>query len=455
MTRIIGVRFRHGGKMYYFNPGDLEIRYDDAVIVETARGIEYGRVKVAPMMLDDDKIKVPLKEVVRLATAEDTAKEQEFEVKEKEALKICREKILERGLEMKLIAAEYVFDDSKLLFYFTADGRIDFRELVKDLAGIFRRRIELRQIGVRDETKILGGMGICGRPLCCHTYLSDFAPVSIKMAKEQNLSLNPTKISGCCGRLMCCLNNEAETYCELKKGLPSKGDQATVPDGRHGEVFSVNILRQSVKIIVDTDEDVKEMLEYPVSEISFIPHSKKPKPQPRKKTEEEREAEKAAASQARREREMSAAGEAADAERGEGFNAEASGVLRQKKNDEYDRHGTERREGRNGQPHEAGTHAEAGEEKNHNRRRHKNFESTDGYFNAEKERREKREQSENDRRHPRREKPDNAHAGSREDKDVRTDGRDDEARKHRPRRRKRRPGEGTSAGEKQSPENAE
>ncbi|MDO4478991.1 MAG: stage 0 sporulation family protein, partial [Lachnospiraceae bacterium] len=287
MARIIGVRFRHASKMYYFDPNGLDIKYNDAVIVETARGIEYGKVLVAPMSLEDDKIKQPLKPVIRLATEEDTRKAQEYEIKEKEALFICREKIRERELDMKLIAAEYAFDDSKLLFYFTADGRIDFRELVKDLAGIFRRRIELRQIGVRDETKILGGMGVCGRPLCCHTYLSDFAPVSIKMAKEQNLSLNPTKISGCCGRLMCCLNNEAETYCELKKGLPVKGDQATTPEGRHGEVLSVNILRQTVKIVVDMDDDEKDLQEFHVSEISFIPHSKKNKQQqqPKKKTE--------------------------------------------------------------------------------------------------------------------------------------------------------------------------
>ena len=180
---------------------------------------------------------------------------------------------------MKLIQAEYTFDNSKVLFYFTADGRIDFRDLVKDLAGIFRTRIELRQIGVRDETKILGGMGICGRPLCCHTYLTEFAPVSIKMAKEQNLSLNPTKISGCCGRLMCCLKNEAETYAYLNKNLPNKGDQMTTPEGRHGEVQSIDILRQRIKCVVDMDNDEKELQEYHISEITFIPHSKRPKGQ--------------------------------------------------------------------------------------------------------------------------------------------------------------------------------
>ena len=279
MAKIIGVRFREAGKVYYFDPKDLQIHYGDHVIVETARGIEYGTVIVTPMEMPDDKVVQPLKEVIRMANAEDDEKETNNRRREKEAYKICQQKIGEHGLEMKLIAAEYSFDDSKLLFYFTADGRVDFRELVKDLAGIFRKRIELRQIGVRDETKILGGIGICGRPLCCHTYLSDFAPVSIKMAKEQNLSLNPTKISGTCGRLMCCLKNEAETYEYLNKGLPGKGDQVTTPDGRHGEVQSVNILRQLVKVIVDTGDDERELIEYPVEEIEFIPHSRRPKAQ--------------------------------------------------------------------------------------------------------------------------------------------------------------------------------
>ncbi|MBQ0058498.1 MAG: hypothetical protein KBS83_00845 [Lachnospiraceae bacterium] len=286
MAKITGVRFRHAGKMYYFNPNDLNIKYGDAVVVETARGLEYGKVMMATMDYPEDKLKAPLKDVLRLATEEDTAKDAENQRLEKEAFHICKEKIREHELDMKLIAVEYAFDDSKILFYFTADGRIDFRELVKDLASVFRRRIELRQIGVRDETKLLGGMGICGRPLCCHTYLNEFAPVSIKMAKEQNLSLNPTKISGSCGRLMCCLKNEADTYAELKKDLPVKGDQATIPDGRHGEVHSVNILRQLVKIVVETGDDDRELVEFPVSEITFIPHSKRPKPnQPKKKVE--------------------------------------------------------------------------------------------------------------------------------------------------------------------------
>ena len=279
MTTIIGVKFRNVSKIYYFNPGDFDVHYNDHVIVETARGIEYGTVVLSPMQLEDEKVPQPLKDMIRMATPEDNEREAENRRKEKEAYKICKEKIAERGLEMKLIQAEYTFDNSKVLFYFTADGRIDFRDLVKDLAGIFRTRIELRQIGVRDETKILGGMGICGRPLCCHTYLTEFAPVSIKMAKEQNLSLNPTKISGCCGRLMCCLKNEAETYAYLNKNLPNKGDQMTTPEGRHGEVQSIDILRQRIKCIVDMDNDEKELQEYHISEITFIPHSKRPKGQ--------------------------------------------------------------------------------------------------------------------------------------------------------------------------------
>lgn len=279
MQTIIGVKFKNTSKIYYFDPKGLDIHYNDHVIVETVRGIEYGTVVLAPMQLADEKVPQPLKDVIRIATPLDAEREAENRIKEKEAYKICKAKIAERGLEMKLIQAEYTFDNSKVLFYFTADGRIDFRDLVKELASIFRTRIELRQIGVRDETKILGGMGICGRPLCCHTYLSDFAPVSIKMAKEQNLSLNPTKISGCCGRLMCCLKNEADTYIYLNKGLPSKGDQMTTPDGRHGEVNSVDILRQRVKCIVDIGNDEKELQEYHVSEITFIPHSRKAKGQ--------------------------------------------------------------------------------------------------------------------------------------------------------------------------------
>ena len=215
MTKVIGVRFRTAGKVYFFDPLQLEIKRGDHVIVETARGIEFGTVVAGVHEVEDDKVIQPLKPVMRIAGERDIEQEAANKEKEKEAFKICKEKILKHGLEMKLIDAEYTFDNNKVLFYFTADGRIDFRELVKDLASVFKTRIELRQIGVRDETKIRGGIGICGRPLCCHSYLSDFVPVSIKMAKEQNLSLNPTKISGVCGRLMCCLKNEEDTYEEL------------------------------------------------------------------------------------------------------------------------------------------------------------------------------------------------------------------------------------------------
>ena len=277
MAEIIGVKCKNVSKIYYFDPGALPIHYGEHVIVETVKGLEYGTVVLSPMDMEEAHVPQPVKPVIRIATDEDTERETNNRQREKDAYRICKQKIAERGLEMKLIKVEVTFDNNKMLFYFTADGRIDFRELVKDLAGIFRTRIELRQVGVRDETKLLGGMGICGRPLCCHTYLTDFAPVSIKMAKEQNLSLNPTKISGTCGRLMCCLKNEAETYEYLNRILPGKGDQMTTPDGRHGEVFSIDILRQRIKCIVDVDGDEKEMQEFHVSEISFIPHSKRSK----------------------------------------------------------------------------------------------------------------------------------------------------------------------------------
>ncbi len=268
MIRVIGVRFRTAGKVYYFDPGKLDIKKNDHVIVETARGIEYGTVVGDPKEEEYDKVVQPLKAVLRVATPKDDEQEASNKQREKEAFKICLEKIRKHDLQMKLIDAEYTFDNNKVLFYFTADGRIDFRELVKDLASVFKTRIELRQIGVRDETKILGGIGICGRPLCCHTHLSEFAPVSIKMAKEQNLSLNPTKISGVCGRLMCCLKNEEETYEELNRRLPNVGDFVTTDDGLKGEVHSVNVLRQLVKVIVDVDDE-KEIQEYKVEQLRF------------------------------------------------------------------------------------------------------------------------------------------------------------------------------------------
>ena len=277
MAKVIGVRFRSAGKVYYFAPEDLEIYQGDHVVVETARGVEYGYVVLGMKEVEDERIVQPLKPVMRVATPEDDEKAEKNREKEKEAFKICLEKIRKHGLEMKLIDAEYTFDNNKVLFYFTADGRIDFRELVKDLAAVFKTRIELRQIGVRDETKILGGIGICGRPLCCHSYLADFVPVSIKMAKEQNLSLNPTKISGVCGRLMCCLKNEQETYEELNSRLPNVGDYVTTPDGLKGEVNSLSVLRQLVKVVVNLDNDEKEIREYKASELRFKPRRKKEK----------------------------------------------------------------------------------------------------------------------------------------------------------------------------------
>ena len=276
MTTVIGVRFRTAGKIYYFDPQKLNIKKGQHVIVETARGIEYGTVVIGCREVDDSKVIQPLKSVILIATKEDDGIEARNREKEKDAFRICLEKIKKHGLEMKLIDAEYTFDNNKVLFYFTADGRIDFRELVKDLAAVFKTRIELRQIGVRDETKIVGGIGICGRALCCHSYLSEFAPVSIKMAKEQNLSLNPTKISGVCGRLMCCLKNEEETYEYLNSRLPNIGDYVTTDDGYKGEVHSVNVLRQTVKVVV-TVNDEKEIHDYKVGQLRFRPKRKKEK----------------------------------------------------------------------------------------------------------------------------------------------------------------------------------
>lgn len=275
MTKVIGVRFRQAGKVYFFSPGKLQIKQGDKVIVETARGVEFGSVVVGPKEVKDEEITQPLKGVIRIATEEDKRNEEKNREKEKEAFAVCLDKIRKHELDMKLISAEYTFDGNKVLFYFAAEGRIDFRELVKDLAAVFRTRIELRQIGVRDETKIRGGIGICGRPLCCATYLSEFAPVSIKMAKEQNLSLNPTKISGVCGRLMCCLTNEEETYEELNSRLPLIGDTVTTVEGLKGEVQSVSVLRQLVKVVVHLDDDEKEIREYKVEELRFKPRKRK------------------------------------------------------------------------------------------------------------------------------------------------------------------------------------
>ena len=276
MVKIVGVRFRNAGKVYYFDPKGYKIKAGDHVIVETARGVEYGTVIGGIREVTDDRVVQPLKAVIRVATQEDDLRAEKSRVKEKDAMRICNEKIRKHKLDMKLIDAEYTFDNNKVLFYFTADGRIDFRELVKDLAAVFKMRIELRQIGVRDETKILGGIGICGRVLCCNSFLSEFAPVSIKMAKEQNLSLNPTKISGVCGRLMCCLKNEEDTYEYLNSKLPSIGESVTTIDGVRGEVQSVNVLRQKVKVLVDAGDE-KELREYDVRELKFKPKRRKEK----------------------------------------------------------------------------------------------------------------------------------------------------------------------------------
>ena len=275
MIKVIGVRFRKAGKVYYFDPLDFDIKQGSNVIVETARGVEYGFVVLAPKEVEEDKVVQPLKPVIRPATPEDDEIERKNKEKEKEAFQVCLEKIRKHELEMKLIDCEYTFDNNKVLFYFTADGRIDFRELVKDLAAVFKTRIELRQIGVRDETKILGGIGVCDRALCCHSYLTDFVPVSIKMAKEQNLSLNPTKISGVCGRLMCCLKNEEEAYEDLNSKLPNVGDFVTTQDGFKGEVQSVSVLKQRVKVVITKDNDEKEVKDYHTSELSFKPRRRK------------------------------------------------------------------------------------------------------------------------------------------------------------------------------------
>jgi len=272
--KVVGVRFRKAGKVYYFDPLEFDIKQGSNVIVETARGVEFGYVVMGSRDMPEEKITQPLKPVLRPATEEDVKNQEANTAREKEAFKICLEKIRKHNLEMKLIDSEYTFDNNKLLFYFTADGRVDFRELVKDLASVFKTRIELRQIGVRDETKILGGIGVCGRALCCHTYLSEFIPVSIKMAKEQNLSLNPTKISGVCGRLMCCLKNEEEAYEELNSNLPSVGEYVTTSDGLRGEVQSTSVLKQLVKVIVTLDNDEKEIREYKVADLKFKPRRK-------------------------------------------------------------------------------------------------------------------------------------------------------------------------------------
>lgn len=268
MVTVVGVRFKEAGKIYYFDPDGQDIKEDTYIIVETARGIEMGKVVLSNREVAPENIVAPLKKVIRVADEEDISHHNENIIKEKEAMDICTKKIEEHKLEMKLIDVEYTFDNNKILFYFTADGRIDFRELVKDLASIFRTRIELRQIGVRDETKMMGGIGICGRELCCKGFMCEFQPVSIKMAKEQGLSLNPSKISGCCGRLMCCLKYEHEAYEEALKKMPKVGALVNTPVGQ-GLVIETNLLRELVKIKLES-EDEADLVKFKVSEIKVI-----------------------------------------------------------------------------------------------------------------------------------------------------------------------------------------
>lgn len=282
MVKVAGVRFKNAGKVYYFDPDELEISLGESVIVETARGLEFGTVTMDITEIREEELVQPLKKIIRIADEDDIRRHEENEKKKEKALRQCQEKIEKHGLEMKLIDVEYTFDNNKIIFYFTADGRVDFRELVKDLAGVFKMRIELRQIGVRDEAKMLGGIGSCGKSLCCSTWLSDFEPVSIKMAKVQNLSLNPTKISGICGRLMCCLKYENDVYMELKKGLPDNGEKVKTRDGM-GKVVETNILESKVKVRLYTgekDEDGAEKLSteiftYPKDEIRRLDRHKK------------------------------------------------------------------------------------------------------------------------------------------------------------------------------------
>ena len=275
MKEVIGVRFRKNGRVYYFDPRDNAVELGTKVIVETSRGIEYGWVVLARREVDEERVQGGLRPIQRLATEQDIARYENNRERSRRAYEVCVQKIREHNLDMKLVSAEYAFDNNKVMFYFTADNRVDFRELVKDLASVFRTRIELRQIGVRDEAKMCGGIGICGREFCCHAYLADFIPVSIKMAKEQSLSLNPTKISGACGRLMCCLKHEQDTYEYLNSKLPNVGDRVTAYDGVTGEVASLNVLRQKVKIFVTDEEGNKELVEYRVEELVSGPRGRK------------------------------------------------------------------------------------------------------------------------------------------------------------------------------------
>ena len=257
MYDVVGVRFKKAGKIYYFDPGDLEIAKDEYIIVETVRGVEFGKAVIPKKQVGENDVVLPLKKVIRIADEKDRLIVDENKQIAEQAFQVCSEKVVEHRLEMKLVDVEYTFDRNKVIFYFTADGRVDFRELVKDLAAIFRTRIELRQIGVRDEAKMLGGIGPCGRMLCCSTFLGDFEPVSIKMAKDQNLSLNPTKISGLCGRLMCCLKYENDEYESAKEQLPDLGEYVVTPMGR-GKVIGLNILEKIMQIELQGKERVVE-----------------------------------------------------------------------------------------------------------------------------------------------------------------------------------------------------
>ena len=265
MVNVIGVRFENAGKLYFFDPGELWPTPGDYVLVETSRGVEFGEVVTGIKEIDDSTLQSPLKPVVRIASAEDIQHNKDNKVAQREAYEVCQKKIAEHKLDMKLVSVEYTFDNSKILFYFTANGRVDFRSLVKDLAGVFKTRIELRQIGVRDEAKMLGGLGVCGRPICCGTFLGDFQPVSIKMAKEQNLSLNPTKISGVCGRLMCCLKYEQDQYEATRKKMPKVGKEVITPDGP-GVVWDLNIIKETVKVRIQKG-DSSELKDYPMEEV--------------------------------------------------------------------------------------------------------------------------------------------------------------------------------------------
>ena len=287
MIKIVGVRFRSAGKVYYFDPRDLMLRMGDMVIAETSKGLDYGVISTCMKMVDETLVQQPLRPILRKTTPEDEEKIKALQAREKEALKVCREKVREHELEMKMVNAEYSFDETKVLFYFTADGRVDFRSLVKDLASVFHVRIELRQIGVRDETRMLGGIGICGRELCCATFLRDFQPVSIKMAKEQNLSLNPAKISGACGRLMCCLKNEEATYEFLNAKMPKMGEEAITADGQVGKVIELDVLRQRVRVLFE-EGDTKEAEIFPVEALTFRPKKKKDPSQQGKKAKAEK-----------------------------------------------------------------------------------------------------------------------------------------------------------------------